>query len=135
MYFIFQNEIPYSITRTLKQGVRYEINETEDIRTEKQHRALFGWYYEQMIDAFRRKNIIVTKDQVHFFVKTMIPKKRKKCAITGKSRTEQASTKALSKKQFSQLIDKMKEFALHTLDTVMIDPKDDSDLEFYDKLI
>lgn len=135
MYFIFQNEIPDSITRTLKQGVRYKIEEIEDSRTQAQNRILWGWYYEEMIQAFRLKGYVMNKDQVHFFCKTLLPKKRKKCAFTRKYRNEERSTTTLSKKQFSEYIMKIKEFAFHTLDYSISDPKDDSDLEFYDNMI
>lgn len=131
MQFTYQNEIPEYITRTLKKGVRYGIEEVEDSRTLAQNRALWWWYYEEMIQAFRLKGYVMNKDQVHFFCKTLLPKKRKKCAYTGKFRYEERSTTKLSKKQFSDYIMKMKEFALHTLDYSIPDPRDDSDLEFY----
>lgn len=130
----FQNKnwiLPPHIIAFLKEDAWYECKEVEDTRTLAQNRILFWYYYEECLQAFKLKWIILNKDQVHFFFKTLIPKKRKKCKVTWRYRTEEVSTTKLSKKEFSKYIEAIKQWCWDNLEYSIQEPTQEQELLYY----
>lgn len=135
MDFTYNWSIPDYIYLSLKDWVRYSVEEKQDTRTQQQNKILWGYYYEECLQAFKLKWIIINKDQVHFFCKTLIPKKKKKCKVTGKYRTEEISTTKLWKKEFSNYIEAIKIWCFDNLEYSIQNPTDDELLKYYDSII
>lgn len=116
-------------------GKRYKVQEVEDLRTLKQNAALFWWYYPQVVDAFARKWKILTVEHIHFFFKTKLLRKRKKCVVTGRYKFEDWSTTKLSTKAFGKYIEDIKEWTHDTLDFILQDPINNEELEYYENMM
>lgn len=78
----WHSELPPHILSFLKDGEFYDIEPVSKTRTSPQNRALWGYYYKEAVHAFSLKGTIITIEQFHFFAKTLLPKKKKKCKIT-----------------------------------------------------
>ena len=100
MRFKYSKSLDQYILSHLTEGRVYICKEVEETRSNAQNNILWGYYYKEATKAFSLKGIFLSDDQFHFFAKTLLPKKKKKCKITGKYRTEERSTTKLSKKQF-----------------------------------
>lgn len=134
MDFTFTKEIPEYILRFLQEWKRYSVEGKQETRTISQNSILWGYYYKEAIHAFSLKGIIITNDQAHFFFRTLIPKKKKKCPITKKYRTEERSTTKLSKKQFNFYIEAIKNWVWHNLEYSIKEPTDEEQLAYYDTI-
>jgi len=114
-----------------KMDTWYNIEEIQDNRTTAQNRILWGYYYKEAVQAFSLKGIILSVDQFHFFAKTLIPKKKKKCKITGKYRTEERSTTKLGKKEFNKYIESIRIWIWENMQYSIQEPTDEQELLYY----
>lgn len=135
MHFKYSKSLDQYILSHLVEGRVYDCKEVEETRTTLQNKVLWWYYYKELLQAFQLKWIILNIDQVHFFCKTLIPKKRKKCKVTGKYRCEEVSTTKLSKKEFSKYIESIKEWSWSNLEYSIQNPTDEQELLYYQNCI
>ena len=96
----------------MKDGY-YDMEITDlNTRSDRQNKALWGWYYKQVEVMFFTTGLQLTILEIHEYFKYKFLQKRKKCKITKRYRSITGSTQKLSKKGYSQYIEKIDIFCI-----------------------
>ena len=87
---------------------KYKIEiESLDTRNLQQNALIWWWTYPHVQELFKRTGLQLTIEQLHEYYKYQFLRKRKKCPITHRFKFREWSTRKLSKKAFSEYLDKI----------------------------
>ena len=113
----------------------YLLKELEPKRSNDQNAFLHAHIYPECVKGMREKWMIVTEIDVHDFFKAQFLKKRKKCQITKRYRTVPWSTTTLTKKWFTEYVNRIEEYMRDNVGYVIPPCPFGKDLRYYDSIM